>query len=93
MKPNTEDTLKEVVLKMDDALTVMREEYFSELSSNSIQWIDDDLDYINVKFYNNPPDGTKQEEYVTEEPTSIGVRDAIFLLHTRINNTLDALGL
>lgn len=92
-KLTTEAALKELVKRMDDALTVIREEYFGELSSNSIQWIDDDLDYINVKFYKNPPDGTQQIKYSDEEPESISAREAIHILNVRINNTLDALGL
>jgi hypothetical protein len=55
---------------------------------NTIQYINEDLDYISVKFLGNTPDGDRQNEIAEQEPKTIDFKNALHILTTRLNNTL-----
>lgn len=55
---------------------------------NTIQHISEDLDYISVKYFQQSPDGDRQEEYANEAVKTIDFKDALHILTTRLNNSL-----
>ena len=62
--------------------------YANEGNSNQVEWIDDDLDIIEIAYFDTEPDGDRQWDLVDQ-----GMRgkytfaDAYQLLHTRMENS------
>lgn len=50
-------------------------------------WISDDLDYIEVKYLGNKPDGTMQERFARDGEPMLTDEQAYELLACRLNNT------
>ena len=63
-----------------------------EMGVNQVGWINDDLDFIEVAYNRNSPDGDRQQEYADEiakgETQYIDFKEAMYLLNTRIENSL-----
>lgn len=79
--------LSETVQKMCDTLQHIIEN--EQISDNVHQWINNDLDYVQVNFFRTPPDGDYQHEVRTD--TGISALDAINLLSVRIENTMNSI--
>ena len=60
----------------------------SEMGVNTVQWINDDLDLIEVKYYGNQADGNRQHEFRGENTEMLTDKEAIELLAVRIQNSL-----
>lgn len=86
-KTTTETLLAETVKKMCDTLQHIVEN--EHISDNVHQWINNDLDYVQVNFFRTPPDGDYQHEVRTD--TGISAMDAINLLSVRIENTMNSI--
>ena len=75
-------------------ITFLRQLLETDLNSNVISWINDDLDYIDVLYYNKPADSDFQislsNDLKNGDCFGIGVDEAIWLLSVRINNTIDS---
>jgi hypothetical protein len=69
----------------------IREVHINDLTVNQIAWIDDDITYIDVKYLNESNDSTQADEYRLQEPINIRFLDALHILTTRINNTVEYL--
>lgn len=86
-KPNTKDIFLAAQIAFLDAL------YETDLNTNTASWISDDLDYIEIMYYQKQPDGDNQENLFEQlqkkEAFTIGIDEAIWLLGVRINNTID----
>lgn len=67
----------------------LQDEGALDLRSKDIAYINDDLDYIAVKYWENAPNGDRQEEYANEEPKTISDIEAIHILTSRIKNSLE----
>ena len=78
----------QVIRAQVNLLWHMRETHESDLTTNQISWIDDDITYAEVKYLNDPNDSTLADEYRMEEPSSISFLEALDMLTTRINNTI-----
>lgn len=61
-----------------------------DLGPKDISYINDDLDYIAVKYWGETPDGSRQQEYADDkdEPETISEFEAMELLTVRIHNSL-----
>ena len=63
-----------------------------EMGVNQVGWINDDLDFIEVAYKRNNPDGDRQQMYADEiaagETKYIDFKEAMYLLNTRIENSL-----
>jgi hypothetical protein len=60
----------------------------TDLSTKDVSRINDDLDYLEVKYFGTAPDGDKQNEFALEKPEFIGFEDAFHLLSVRITNSI-----
>ena len=88
-KHNTPQTPQQHEKKIIEAMYV----YLAELAetednSNVIDWINNDLDFVAVKFLGKVPDGERQNEIAEQEPKTIDFKEALHLLTVRLNNTL-----
>ena len=74
------------------ALLIEMAEKDTDLSTNQVSWINDDLDFIEVAYKRNSPDGDRQQQYADEitkgETQYIDFKEAMYLLNTRIENSL-----
>ncbi len=84
---DTTKLLSETVQKICDTLRHIIEN--EQISDNVHQWINNDLDYVQVNFFRTTPDGDYQHEVRTE--TGISALDAINLLSVRIENTINSI--
>lgn len=83
---------KKAVSQLFKKLLDMAELPEVEAINNVADWINDDLDYINVKYFGNSPDGDTQKKYDTNGEPMMTDTEAINLLNVRYNNTLTAIG-
>jgi len=84
---DTTKLLSETVKKMCDTLQHIVEN--EHISDNVHQWINNDLDYVQVNFFRTPPDGDYQHEVRTD--AGISALDPINLLSVRIENTMNSI--
>lgn len=80
---------KSIVHKMASSLNKMIET--ENLSDKVVQWIGNDLDCINVKYYGEQPDGTNEERIMVNGDDKMTDAEAIDLLSVRLKNTLASL--
>ena len=66
----------------------LRETHENELTPIQIDWIDDDITYVEVKYLGIEDDSTRAAEFRDEEHKSIDFVDALNLLSVRIENTV-----
>lgn len=90
--PEPTTNLQTNLIEAQIALLIEMAEKDTDLSTNQVSWINDDLDFIEVAYKRNSPDGDRQQQYADEitkgETQYIDFKEAMYLLNTRIENSL-----
>jgi hypothetical protein len=85
---NTRNQLMDNVINSMMALLWEHREhlYCNDGNVNAISYIDDDIDAIEIQYFNQEPDGDRQEE-LADEGHKMDFQEAFNLLHTRMINS------
>ena len=61
------------------------------INDKELSYIHDDIDHVEIRYFNNNPDGDNQERIFSENNPGMDFRDALNCLSVRYNNVLNSL--
>lgn len=80
----------DIIRQLIDKLLILSEH--TDMKTNDVAWINDDIDEIEVRYFENVPDGDRQNEIFERNLPRMNFKEAFNLLHVRINNSLTSIG-
>lgn len=80
----------DIIRQLIDKLLILSEH--TDMKTNDVALINDDIDEIEVRYFENVPDGDRQNEIFEKNLPRMNFKEAFNLLHVRINNSLTSIG-